>query len=214
MSLGISNVAFRRLSCGLIACLALTAGCASSTTTVSPQTPDPVVVAGRVSQAIDLDYRQSVLPSGYVAGGLSDVQRQALRKRIVDAYEGYYTGDQLHQRLTAMLAWADEIAGAPNLRSTAVTLSSFKSQVDMASFPVLSVTGSYDVFLVNERGSGVSLSSWGGTLSMTFAANLERVGGAWLVSNLTQWQGNFVPDPSARRTGGVDRVPSPSPSGK
>ncbi len=171
-------------------------GCGSSPASSPSLVPTPDGILGTARNAIDVYYRESELPSAYAPGSLSEEQHQFLRSRIIADFGRYYTGSALSERLNATLKWADTVAGVACVRTTEARINSFEGSVGVSSEASTIVVGTYRVYQVNAAGSGANVTSWGGTLTMSYVATFELVDGAWLVSVLSQQQQGFVPDPS------------------
>lgn len=190
----------------LLAVVMVLAACqqAPNSARTSTATVDTSRIVAVVKSAIEADYVQSMLPPGMTPGSLSDADVRALKSRITAAYEAYYTGPQLHDRISAMLEWADRMAAHPGLRTVVAEMTSFEGNVTQLKPSSATVEGTYAIHHVNESGSGTSLARWGGLVRQTYVAQLDQVGEVWLVANLSQRQLSFTPDPS------LDAQSSPS----
>jgi hypothetical protein len=149
-----------------------------------------------VQRAVEVDYRESILPPDMTPGALSPRDVTNLRASIDSAYSESYAGHQLSDRIAAMEHWVDMMSVNPGLRSAVAELRSFTGRVETRSESSATVDGNYTVYQVNEKGIGSDLARWGGTLAIDFVANLRLLDGRWLVVDLGQEQVGFDADPS------------------
>jgi hypothetical protein len=156
---------------------------------------EQIVLAAQ--NGVRIYYEESILPAGYVAGALSDQEHTGLRNRITRDLQQYMTGAELQSRLDDTLNWADMIAHDPSVRTLTVRMLAFDGEIVTRDDRQATVAGTYTVYQVNARGDGSDLTTWGGTLVMSYAADVDSVGGTWLVSSLSLQQSSFTPDPSA-----------------
>jgi hypothetical protein len=182
-------------------------GCSGTGSTPPVPSPATVSILNAVRGAIGTYYLESELPPGDEPGYLSSTEHEALRTRIIADFEAYYTGSALSDRLTHTLQWADTVATVACVRTTVARIVAFDGQIASMGDGTAVVAGTYSVYQVNTAGSEPALSTWGGTLSMSYVASLDAVGGTWLLSSLDLQQREFAPDPS------LPQGESPSPPG-
>jgi hypothetical protein len=162
-------------------------------------------------EAILTDYEQGKLPPGFVASRLSADQRQQLLDRIAKEMGKHFTGPFLTTRISDLQEWASAISGHDTVRLVDVKLKDFQVDVLDITGDTALATGTFTIYMKNQakgddKGHEVT---WGGTGQNTFAAQLQKIGGQWLVSSYYARQTDYTEDPSARS--GWEYLPSGPP---
>jgi hypothetical protein len=151
----------------------------------------------------------SALPAGVRPGLFSAADREAVRSGIRSNLIGHFTGTALTNILTNQLRWADRIATS-SAESHSVYFELLKVLLDEPVMYGESATISGRYVMVEQSAWDLpdgETATIGGTYTNVFTYQLERVGGAWLVTSYTDQPFDFVPDP--KLSSNLDLDPNP-----
>lgn len=192
-----------RAACGLaigVAGLALLVGILFVTNTSQTNAADKDAITKFLTNAIQSNYEQEMLPPGLQVSRVSASDQGQLRSSISVAHRQYFGGAALTKVLARDLSWADRVSKEP----TSHTLEAKVSDVAVSSLKVVAdaatVVGTFMIYHkdaqpVDAAGHEMTTGAWN---TMSFTAQLDRTSGHWLI---VEWQADLLAtkeDSSAR----------------
>lgn len=211
METGISAWKGRTVAVAIVTLLALAALLTlGSTFTSSAIGGDVGDIDAAVRGAIEASNGAPQLLPGMRPGRLSNDQRGAVRDAIRNKLTRFFAGTALTNRLSSFLSWADRIASNPGeSRLISSQLGQIRLDHPIVAGSAATISGTYAI--VEQQGYDLPdgrTATFGGTYTNSFAFELQRHGGRWLVTAFTDQPLDFVPDPAMEAN--LDINPNPA----
>lgn len=199
METGVRSSSGRAVALGIVVTVVVAAALSLGSTFTSPAAGGDVGdIDAAIRGAIEASNAAPQLLPGMRAGHLSNEQRAAVRDRIRTRLTRFLAGTALTNRLSTFLAWADRIAANPGeSRLLSYQLSGVEIDQPVVAGSAATISGRY--VIVEQQGYDLPdgrTATFGGTYTQSFAFELQRLGGRWVVTAFTDQPLDFVPDPA------------------